>query len=347
MFDLKIGNTALETPVLLAPMAGITDLPFRLICKEMGCAYMTTEMVSAKALYYHNTNTDGLMQSCEEERPVAVQLFGSDADVIAQMAEQLPAHFCAVDFNMGCPVPKIVNNGEGSALMRNPKLAEEILSKLVRHAKVPVTVKMRKGFSESEANAPELARIAEACGVSAIVVHGRTREQYYSGRADIEVIRQVKEAVRIPVIGNGDVDSVAAAVYMMQTTGCDGVMVGRGVKGNPWLIRDLCRYFREARQAGGWLKADAFISEARDRQTVYNMILKHCALQMKYKGEYTAVREMRKHIAWYTNSWKHSAPLRNAVNHADSMEEIAALLQPFCCPEQEEECVTKNAGERD
>lgn len=336
MFDLKIGNIALETPVLLAPMAGITDLPFRLICKEMGCAYMTTEMVSAKALYYHNTNTDGLMQSCEEEKPVAVQLFGSDADVIAQMAEQLPAHFCAVDFNMGCPVPKIVNNGEGSALMRDPKRVEEILSKLVRHAKVPVTVKMRKGFSESEANAPELARIAEACGVSAIVVHGRTREQYYGGSADLAAIRQVKEAVSIPIIGNGDVDSAAAAVRMMQTTGCDGVMVGRGVKGNPWLLRDLRRYFQEARKAGEWLPVEAFAPELKkpDRREIYDVIRKHCALQMKYKGEYTAVREMRKHIAWYTNSWKHSAPLRNAVNHAESMEEIYSLLQPFCLSEQ-------------
>jgi len=315
MSKLTIGNVTLENQVILAPMAGVTDLPFRLLCRRQGAGLVCMEMVSAKAIYYKNKNTEGLLEVHPEERPVSLQLFGSDPEIIADMAKRIEERpFSILDFNMGCPVPKVVNNGEGSALMRNPRLAEQILSALVKAVKKPVTVKIRKGFDE--ANGVELAKIAESCGVAAIAVHGRTREQYYSGRADWEIIRQVKQAVKIPVIGNGDVDSPQAAKEMLETTGCDGIMIGRAAQGNPWIFRDIVSYLEKGVLPG-----------PPDNHMKKEMILEHARLQMQYKGEYTAVREMRKHLAWYTTGLPHSARFRQMINSMESMEELMAGVE--------------------
>ena len=314
MSKLTIGNVTLDHQIILAPMAGVTDLPFRLLCREQGAGLVCMEMVSAKAIYYHNKNTEELLTIHPEEVPASLQLFGSDPDIIARMAAQIAERpFSILDFNMGCPVPKVVNNGEGSALMKQPKLAEEILSKLVRAVDKPVTVKIRKGFDDASVNAVEIAKIAESCGVSAIAVHGRTRAQYYSGKADWDIIRQVKEAVKIPVIGNGDVNSPQAAKALLEQTGCDGIMIGRAAQGNPWIFREVNAYLED----GTLLPAP---DAAEKRETV----LRHAALQLKFKGEYTAVREMRKHLAWYTAGMPHSAHFRGMINSMETMEQLLA-----------------------
>lgn len=314
MSKLRIGNVVLDNNVILAPMAGVTDLPFRLLCRKAGAGLVCMEMISAKAIYYHNKNTEELLTIHPEEGPASLQLFGSDARILADMAKEIEERpFAILDFNMGCPVPKVVNNGEGSALMKNPRLAEEILSALVKAVKKPVTVKIRKGFDEAHCNAVEIAKLAESCGVAAVAVHGRTREQYYSGRADWEIIRQVKEAVKIPVIGNGDVDSPRAAKELLETTGCDGIMVGRAAQGNPWIFRDIVSFLDTGR-----------IPEPPDRQEKKRVILEHAELQLRTKGEYTAVREMRKHLAWYTTGMPHSARFRQTIN---SMETFSELME--------------------
>ncbi len=312
MGKLRIGDLELENNVILAPMAGVTDLPFRLLCRKMGAGLVCMEMVSAKAIFYNNKNTEGLLEIHPEEMPASLQLFGSDPEILAQMAARIQERpFSVLDFNMGCPVPKVVNNGEGSALMKQPGLAEKILTGLVRAVKKPVTVKLRKGFDDSCCNAAELARIAEACGVAAVAVHGRTREQYYSGRADWDIIRQVKEAVKIPVIGNGDVNSPEAAKAMLEQTGCDGVMIGRAAQGNPWIFRDTVHFLET-----GSLPPPPSVEEKK------RMVLEHAALQLQYKGEYTAVREMRKHLAWYTAGMPHSARFRQLINSMETMEAL-------------------------
>ena len=249
---LTIGNVTLDNNVILAPMAGVTDLPYRVLCREQGCGLVCMEMVSAKAVLYKNRNTKELLEVDPRERPVSLQLFGSDPEILSKIAGELEeGPYDIFDINMGCPVPKIVKNGEGSALMRNPKLVGEILSAMVRTLKKPVTVKIRKGFDDSSVNAVEIAKIAEGCGVSAIAVHGRTREQYYSGKADWDIIRQVKEAVSIPVIGNGDVFTPEDAKRMVEETGCDGIMVARGAKGNPWIFREIAEYLETGRKPPG------------------------------------------------------------------------------------------------
>lgn len=312
MKKLTIGNVILENPLILAPMAGVTDLPFRLLCKEQGAGLLCMEMVSAKAIYYQNKNTESLLEIHPEELPVSLQLFGSDPEIISEMAKRIEERpFAILDINMGCPVPKIVNNGEGSALMKDPKLVEAILSKLVKSIQKPVTVKIRKGFDEEHVNAVEIAKIAESCGVAAVAVHGRTREQYYSGKADWDIIARVKEAVSIPVIGNGDVTGPEDAKAIQDYTGCDGIMIGRAVRGNPWIFREILSYF-----------ATGVVPERPSREEVRETMLQHARLQLAYKGEYIGVRELRKHISWYTTGYPHSAKLRQLVNEMETMEEL-------------------------
>ena len=316
MKKLKIGNVELANPYILAPMAGVTDLPFRLLCKEQGAGLLCMEMVSAKAIQYNNKNTKALLEIHPEETPVSLQLFGSDPDVISEIAkriEELP--FSILDINMGCPVPKIVKNGEGSALMNQPKLVHEIVKKTVKAIQKPVTVKIRKGFDETSINAVEIAKIIEDAGAAAVAVHGRTREQYYSGKADWDIIRQVKEAVSIPVIGNGDVVSGESAIAMMQEIGCDGVMIGRGAQGNPWIFSELLEYDKTG-----------VMPPRPSAEAMKEMMLRHARLQIQYKGEYLGVREMRKHVSWYTSGLPNSAKLRGEINQVESYEELEKLL---------------------
>lgn len=312
MKKLQIGNVTLDNPIILAPMAGVSDLPFRLLCREMGAALVCMEMVSAKAIYYNNKNTDSLMEIHPDEVPASLQLFGSDPQILAEMAKRIEERpFSILDLNMGCPVPKVVNNGEGSALMKAPKLVEQILTALVKAIDKPVTVKIRKGFDDDHVNAVEIAKIAEACGVAAVAVHGRTRAQYYSGLADWDIIAQVKDAVKIPVIGNGDVDSPEKAKAIMDQTGCDGVMIGRAAEGNPWIFREVVSYLTD-----GTIPVRPTNREKRE------LILRHAALQLEYKGEYTGVREMRKHLSWYTVGMPHSAHFRQTINTMEKMDEL-------------------------
>lgn len=314
--ELKIGNVTIPGNLILAPMAGVTDLPFRVLCKEKGADYIYTEMVSAKGIYYNNKNTASLLEVLPEERPVALQLFGEDPQIMAEMAKRIEERpFDVLDINMGCPVPKVVNNGEGSALMKDPVRVGQIVSAVSRAIRKPVTVKIRKGFTADTANAVEIAKVIEESGGAAVAVHGRTREQYYSGKADWDIIRQVKEAVTIPVIGNGDIFNPEDVLRMEQETGCDGVMIGRGVQGNPWLFQQI----KEYRQTGR-------VPVKPDVQTVAEMILRHAGLQIQFKGEYLGMREMRKHVAWYTSGYPNSARLRAQVNEVEKMDDLRYLL---------------------
>ena len=316
---LQIGSVTLPNNLILAPMAGVTDLPFRLLCKEQGAGLLCMEMVSAKAILYKNRNTQALLTIDPRENPVSLQLFGSDPDIIAEIAHQIEDRpFDILDLNMGCPVPKIVNNGEGSALMKNPKLAGEIIEKTVKAIKKPVTVKIRKGFDDEHVNAVEMAKIAEASGAAAVAVHGRTREQFYSGKADWDIIRQVKEAVKIPVIGNGDLLTAEDVIAMEEQTGCDGFMIARGAQGNPWIFKQILHYM----QTGETL--------ARPTQhEVKEMMLRHARMQVEYKGGAIGIREMRKHVAWYTAGFPHSAKLRAAINQVESLQALEQMLNEW------------------
>ena len=316
---MKIGNLELENNVFLAPMAGVTDLPFRILCKEMGCGLVYSEMVSAKGILYDNKNTTELLEVDPKERPVAVQLFGSDPEILGAMAKKIePYPIDIIDVNMGCPAPKIVKNGEGSCLMKTPELVGKIVKSLVESQSKPVTIKFRKGFDDDHINAVEIAKIAEANGASAVAVHGRTREQYYSGKADWDIIRQVKAAVNIPVIGNGDVFSPEDAKNLLDHTGCDAIMVGRGAQGNPWIFKRILHY----------LETGELLPEPTAEERV-EKALRHSQMLIDYKGEYIGVREMRKHMAWYMKGLPGAAELRGKLNHAETMEQLEELLRGY------------------
>ena len=313
---LQIGNVTLENNLILAPMAGVTDLPFRLLCKEQGAGLLCMEMVSAKAILYKNKNTQELLTIDPRENPVSLQLFGSDPDIMGEIAKQIEERpFDILDINMGCPVPKVVNNGDGSALMKNPLLAGKIIEKVAGAIKKPVTVKIRKGFDDDHVNAVEMAHIAQESGAAAVAVHGRTREQFYSGRADWDIIRQVKEAVSIPVIGNGDLLTAEDVIAMEAQTGCDGFMIARGAQGNPWIFRQILHYF----ETGEHLAKPTL-------EEVTQMILRHARMMLEFKGEYIGIREIRKHAAWYTAGYPNSARLRVAINNVESFEALEELL---------------------
>lgn len=316
---MQIGKIKTEGNLVLGPMAGVTDLPFRLLCKEQGADLIYTEMVSAKGIQYNNKNTEELLLVKEEERPVSLQLFGRDPLILSETAKKIEhRNFDILDINMGCPVPKVVNNGEGSALMKEPKLIGEIVSAVSKAISKPLTIKIRRGFNEAEVNAVEVARIAEANGAAAIAVHGRTREQYYSGKADWEIIRQVKEAVSIPVFGNGDVVTYEDAVRLQKETGCDGVMIARGAQGNPWIFMHIKEAMRN-----NTAPLKPTIREAVD------MMLRHAKLEVMYKGEYVGIREMRKHVAWYTTGYPMAARFRQNVNLIDTYPQLEELLLAY------------------
>ena len=314
---LQIGGVKLENSLILAPMAGVSDLPFRLLCMEQGAGLVCMELVSAKAILYKNRNTEELLAIDPNEKCVSLQLFGSDPDIMSEIAKQIEERpFDILDINMGCPVPKVVNNGDGSALMKNPVLAGKIIEKTVRAIKKPVTVKIRKGFDDAHVNAPELAHIAQESGAAAVAVHGRTREQYYAGAADWEIIRKVKENVSIPVLGNGDLKTADDIAAMAEQTGCDGFMIARGAQGNPWIFRQILHYF----ETGETLEKPSFAE-------VTQMLLRHAKMQLAIKGDYTGIREIRKHAAWYTAGYRNSSKLRGRINEVESYDELQALFE--------------------
>lgn len=327
---MKIGN--IEVGFLaLGPMAGVTDMPFRILCKEQGADLIYTEMVSAKGIHYNNTNTKDMLIVDDRERPTALQLFGSEPEIMAETAKRIEErNFDIFDINMGCPVPKVVNNGEGSAMMKNVKLASEVVSAVVKAVKKPVTVKIRKGFSANDANAPEFARAMEEAGASAIAVHGRTREQYYSGKADWDIIAAVKQQVKIPVIGNGDIFTPEDAERMFKYTGCDAVMVARGARGNPWIFKNIKDFFKTKKPTDGTVMAEAAqIPSKPGFDEVYTMIVRHLEMLTEFKGEWTAVREMRSHIAWYSEGFPYSANLRRNINLCQSKADIIICMDNY------------------
>lgn len=316
---MKFRDFEVENEVFLAPMAGVTDLPFRLICKELGCGLLYTEMINAKALCYDDKNTKKMLNILDEEHPIAVQIFGSEPEFMGKAAQILNDYPNEIlDINMGCPAPKVVKNGDGSALMRNPKLAGQVLDQVVKNSKKPVTLKIRKGWDDNSVNALEIAKIAEDCGICAITIHGRTREQYYSGQADWDIIGEVKSQISIPVIGNGDVTSVEDAIRIKDHTGCDAIMIGRGAQGNPWIFKRIDHYMKTGQ-----------LLDPPSKDEKIDIAIKHMDLAIKEHGEYVAVREMRKHIGWYLKGMKHSARFRDQINHMVTAKEVIDTLNQY------------------
>lgn len=322
MKSLLIGDVKLRNNIILAPMAGVSDLPFRLLCARYGAGMVCMEMISAKAIMYNNKNTEGLLEIHPDEGCVSLQLFGSDPKIMSEQAKRIEDRpYDILDINMGCPVPKVVNNGEGSALMKDPLLAGRIIEAIVKNTNKPVTVKIRKGFANDELTAPEIAYIAQESGASAVTVHARTREQYYSGKADLNAIAKVKERVDIPVIGNGDVTDGESAKRMFDETGCDGIAIGRAAQGNPFIFREILHFLET--------------NENLDRPNgteMFDTVREHARLMIKYKGEYTAVREMRKHLSWYSAGMPGSAKLRGRINEMCSMDDILSVARSLFKP---------------
>ena len=316
---MKIGNLELKNKVFLSPMAGVTDLPFRLICKEQGCGLLYTEMINGKALCYDDENTKKMLKIEEEEHPVAVQIFGSEPEFMGRAAEIMNDYSNEIlDINMGCPAPKVVKNGDGSALMKNPKLVEEVLRAVVKNSKKPVTLKIRKGWDDNSVNAVEIAKIAEDCGISALAIHGRTREQFYTGKADWDIVAEIKKNLSIPVIGNGDVFTIEDSINMLDKTGCDAIMIGRGAQGNPWIFKRINHYMNT-----GEILPEPTLNEK------ISTAIKHLKLAVEEHGEYVAVREMRKHIAWYLKGLRNSAKLRDEINKIEDYQEVVSKLEYY------------------
>lgn len=316
---MKIGDLLVKNPIFLAPMAGITDLPFRLLCREQGCGVVFTEMISAKGLYYRNTRTQNMLEIHPDEHPIGVQIFGSEPLLMARMAEKISETSAdLIDINMGCPAPKIVKNGEGSALLKNPRLVEEIVREVSRASAKPVTIKIRKGFDEKSINGVEIALIAEQAGAAAVTVHGRTREQFYSGTADWNIIKQVKSRLSIPVIGNGDIFSAQDALRMKEQTGCDGIMVARGAQGNPWLFRDIIA-----------LRDTGIVPQPPSARERIQTALRHMHMLIQIKGERVGICEMRKHISWYLKGLKGAGQIRKLINTISTASEMEDTLLSY------------------
>ena len=316
---MKIGNFQIDNEVFLYHMAGVTDLPFRTICKEKGCGMLYTEMINAKALCYDDENTKKMLNLEDDGHPVAVQIFGSDPEYMGKAASIMNQYTNDIlDINMGCPAPKVIKNGDGSALMRNPKLAAEVLTAVVKNSEKPVTLKIRKGWDDNSVNALEIAKIAEECGISALAIHGRTREQFYSGKADWDIIAEIKQSINIPVIGNGDVFDVQDAVNMLEKTKCDAIMIGRGSQGNPWIFNRINHY----------MKTGEVLPEPTLEEKISTAI-KHMNLAVAEHGEYVAVREMRKHIGWYLKGLKNSAKYRDQINKITDYKEVISMLEEY------------------